>query len=282
MTNIDDIAVLTSENVRLNYTLAGMGSRIAAFLLDTVIIVLLFTTVTMIFMSIDPNVASLEQIESEGISLLRALYYFISFGILWGYYFLFEWLNMGQTPGKQLTGIRVATSEGAPVTVMHCAVRNLLRAIDMGLAVFGLTFFIMIFTPRYQRLGDLVAGTVVVKRRRLSYDELLNAARAADQAASFAMDQAAKKSAAAPSGVFGQSVDGLRIRIDESEQLLIEKFMQRRFTLPPDVRANLARDLASRIRSRMPGDTLGQMPDEAVLEAALAANVRPGVKLNSG
>jgi len=274
MPNIDDIAVLTSENVRLNYSLAGMGSRVVAFLLDSIIVVLTMGGVTVIFLAIDPATVNFAEIESTAQSFLGMIFIILIFLIIWGYYFFFEWLNWGQTPGKSALGIRVASADGAPAGVTACAIRNIVRVIDLMLAGVGVTFFVMIFTPRYQRLGDLAAGTVVVKRRQLSFDTVLNAARSADQAAFYAQQEAAARAQTMYRPGSNITETNLKIRIDDSERVLIEKFIERRHMLPVDVRRKLARDLAARIRSRLPGDALGHLDDEPFLETALATNPR--------
>jgi len=271
MSSIDDIAVLTSENVRLNYTLAGMGSRIAAFLADAGIIILSALAVTFIFMSFSASFEDIIGMTREGISLVSALYIMCMFLLLWGYHFFFEWINWGQTPGKQLLGIRVAAADGGPADILACALRNVIRILDLGLAVVGVTFFVMIFTPRYQRLGDLAAGTVVVKRRRLSFEEVLYAARMSDRRA----ESIAAAAAASMERTDRADSSGLRIRIDDSERALLQRFMERRHALPPDVRHKLANDLARRIRARVPGDAIGDLPDERIIETALALNSNP-------
>jgi len=274
MANIDNIAVLTSENVRLNYSLAGMGTRVLAFLADAFIVGLTWFAAEIIFRVIDPNVGSLTNIGSGSQSMLTGIYYITIFLIIWGYFFFFEWINWGQTPGKSMLGIRVASADGGPAGIMACAIRNILRMIDIAFAALGITFFILIFTPKYQRLGDLAAGTVVVRRRRLEFDEVLNAARSSDQAQAYAAQEAAKRMQGQRQPGFGPVETGVRIRIEDSERVLIEKFMERRVALPADVRKKLARDLAGRIRSRLPGDALGQLTDEQVLETAIASNPR--------
>ena len=244
MTTIDDIAVLTSENVRLNYTLAGMGSRVAAFLADNVIIGLATVGLLFLFSLLGMNPDEFAQMDPGALSLISAIFIITITILQWGYYFLFEWLNWGQTPGKQLLGIRVGMADGAPVDLVASALRNLIRFADLFLAAIGVTFFIMIFTPRYQRLGDLVAGTVVIKRRKLTFDDVLNASRERDRVA-----------ASRPKSI--ETAPGTsRLRISDAEKALVARFMERRESLPKDVRMNLARDLASRLRTHLAGSGL--------------------------
>jgi len=266
MATIDDIAVLTSENVRLNYTLTGMGSRISAFLADSVILVLLFIAITSLFMLAGMSFSAIENIGMGGFSLLEALYIILVAVLYWGYYFLFEWINWGQTPGKQLLGIRVSAADGAPADMVQCALRNLIRIIDLILAGFGVTFFIMIFTPRYQRIGDLVAGTVVVKRRRMVYDDVINAARESDKIA----ERAKRAATVTVRGAERQAdaINGpIKMKIDDSERVLLRKFVERRESLPTNVRNTLVKDLARRIREKSPGEAITSLSDEQLIDA---------------
>jgi hypothetical protein len=144
-------------------------------------------------------------------------------------------------------------ADGAPVDLVACALRNLVRFADMFLAGIGVTFFIMIFTPRYQRLGDLVAGTVVIKRRRLTFDDVLNASREQDRVAASRPKQEES----------GPSVP--RLRISDAEKTLIGRFLERRNSLPLDVRTNLAKDLAIRLRANMAGSELAELSDEDLI-----------------
>ena len=114
MAPIDDIAVLTSENVRLTYTLAGMGSRFAAFLADSLIIGLLMVAVTFLFFMFGLSFDEFGEINMGQMSIITAIYIVVMTFLLWGYYFFFEWINWGQTPGKQLVGVRVSMADGAP------------------------------------------------------------------------------------------------------------------------------------------------------------------------
>jgi len=257
MAKNDDIAVLTSENVRLTYTLAGLGSRIVSFIIDVIIIGLIGFVVTWIFIRTGFDLMELGEVDVENMSMLAAIYIGAMTLLFWGYFFLFEWINWGQTPGKMVMNIRVSMADGAPVETVACAVRNVIRIVDLFLAAVGITIFIMIFTPRYQRLGDLAAGTVVVRRRSLSFDEILNAARESDRALELALKT--------------RRNGNMRIRISDTEKTLLEKFIARREALPPKVRKQLAGDFAGKLRSRDPSDELGEMDDEEVIEAVLAS-----------
>ena len=151
----------------------------------------------------------------------------IAFVLYAGYYALFEIFWNGQTPGKRLVRIRVIGDSGRPITVYEALIRNLLRVVDQfpGLYVVGI---ISVFvTARNQRLGDVVAGTVVVHEKAMQ-----------EVQPDFAAGTVA--STASP---------GPQISSDELE--LIERFLQRRYDLSPEVRQQSAEQIATRLRARL-------------------------------
>jgi uncharacterized RDD family membrane protein YckC len=261
MTASDRIAVLTSENVRLSYTLAGLGSRMTAFIIDSILITLGIFGISIIFyLGGSIRFSDFEDI-SKGMSVALAIYIAVTTFLIWGYYFFFEWINWGQTPGKQIMGLRVAMADGAPADIGACAVRNVIRIVDNALAAVGITIFIMIFTPRYQRLGDIAAGTVVVRRRRLTIDEVISASRAADK----------KISSQLESDETARSLS--KIKITEAEINLIVRFLTRRDSLPGHLRSKFAKDSADRLRSRITDEEIKSLDDEDLLQKI--SNINP-------
>ena len=107
-------------------------------------------------------------LRAKGLGLLTylavALLFLLFFVIWWFYGVLFETFMNGQTPGKYVLGLRVLTDSGQPIDGMQATLRNLLRAADLLLPLLGL--FVMSLNRKYQRLGDLVAGTIVVVEER--------------------------------------------------------------------------------------------------------------------
>ena len=86
----------------------------------------------------------------------------VSFVVIWGYDTLFETFNSGQTPGKKRLSIRVVSESGGGLSFRMAAIRNLLRIVDEGTLFLGALFSIAA-SPRNQRLGDMAAGTLVVR-----------------------------------------------------------------------------------------------------------------------
>jgi uncharacterized RDD family membrane protein YckC len=163
--------VMTTEKVPFTYRVAGLGSRLLAWLVDSLLIVL----TSMLFFAAG---MTLEASKKEGLGIAVMLVLLFSFHTL--YYWLFEWLWHGQTPGKRLLGIRVIQMQGTAVSFLQAGVRNLLRFVDgmpgplqfpaMGIFMmafglpgsYALGFVVAACNREQRRLGDLAAGTLVV------------------------------------------------------------------------------------------------------------------------
>jgi len=153
------IEVLTPENIAFAYRLAGPFRRLPAYLIDiavrTAFVILLFLILTFVF-----GLAGLAGL-GVGLSLV------VWFALEWFYGGLFETFWNGQTPGKRLLGLRVLSIDGEPVNGFQAVLRNVLRSVDAMPAVFLVpTYHVGLLAAggnrRFQRLGDLAAGTMVV------------------------------------------------------------------------------------------------------------------------
>lgn len=162
----------TPENISLTYTLAGLGSRFAAAMFDT--IVLIFIMLLLVFFFILIVAPQVDRISESAASIIVAVWAILTLVLFWGYYIGFELFWNGQTPGKRMLSIRVLRSTGYPATLADVLVRNFVRIIDMLPPVsYGIGVIAVMVTPRGQRLGDLAAGTVVVKdQKRIRLEDL--------------------------------------------------------------------------------------------------------------
>ncbi|HEY3330260.1 MAG TPA: RDD family protein [Capsulimonadaceae bacterium] len=165
-----EILITTPENIAIEYELAGLGSRAAAYFIDTffkIVVWLVIGLAGVIFMLI-ANLAGWKELVGIVGTLgdfLYAAYMIIGFLILWGYGIYFEIKWNGQTPGKRQVGLRVIREGGYPLNVFGAVIRNLLWVVDF-LPMLFFTGIVSILASRdYQRLGDLVGGTLVVKQR---------------------------------------------------------------------------------------------------------------------
>ena len=156
------LEVETPDHVVLRYDLAGGGNRGFAALVDFVIAALIFAGASWAFsnMSVTTPVAN----PFFGVAVM------LTFLIAWSYFVLLEWLWQGQTIGKRLYGLRVIRDDGAPAGFVAVFIRNLLRIVDFLPAFYGLGLLTVVVTSRSQRLGDIAAGTYVVRAPRPQLD----------------------------------------------------------------------------------------------------------------
>jgi uncharacterized RDD family membrane protein YckC len=238
----DRISIPTPEGVELELVLAGLGSRLLAALADTLVQgAVLFALVLL------GAGAGLTGDTAGGI--FQMLLVVAMFLTLFGYHVIFETLASGRTPGKRWAGLRVVRQGGEPPGFLAAVVRNLLRLIDMIPGFYAVGALAVLLTRRHQRLGDLAAGTLVVRERRAP----LLALSATD-------DWAAADRYAA------WDVSG----ITQSEVATVRRFLERRAGLDPAARLRLARELTSRLRPRVPGAP-DWSSDEEFLQALAAA-----------
>jgi len=152
------LEIETPEHVTLDYEIAGIGSRAAAALLD--MLLLLGIGLASFLLLLVLNRVGL----SPG-RLASALLMMIAFAGWYGYFTFFEGLRNGQTPGKRALGLRVVSDTGHAVSIGAAAVRNLLRIADFLPPPYLSGALLVALHPRAKRIGDLVAGTVVVRDR---------------------------------------------------------------------------------------------------------------------
>jgi uncharacterized RDD family membrane protein YckC len=158
------LVIETPERVPLHFALASIGNRFLACAIDHAIqsvalglIVLITFTLANVSLIVELSSAS-KWVYAAGIILV--------FLVFAGYFAFFEWVWSGQTPGKRWLKLRVIREDGRPITFWEASVRNLVRSLDMLPAPFYAVGLISVFyTTRDQRLGDMVAGTVVVRER---------------------------------------------------------------------------------------------------------------------
>ena len=214
------LEVETADHVVLRYDLAGGGNRGFAALIDFVIATLIFIGAFFMFSLFAGVVGFQGAAPYFGIAAL------LTFTIAWSYFILLEWLGNGQTIGKRIFGLRVIADDGAPAGFTAVLVRNLLRMVDFLPGFYGFGLLAIVVSSRSQRLGDLAAGTFVVRapRPQLDYFSLRTVT---------------------PLGA-GAHVE-TRIMPGEAQRL-VREFVAREAQLAPDHRARVAKQLAERLR----------------------------------
>lgn len=140
--------VETPEGISLRLRSAGVLPRAAAWAVDFAVRLAVVWVFSILFAVLG----------EAGIGL----YLIALFAVFWLYPVLFEVLRDGQTIGKKALGLRVVNSNGTPVTWIASIVRNLMRTVDMMPLLYGFGFVAGLIDPRGRRLGDMVAGTLVI------------------------------------------------------------------------------------------------------------------------
>jgi uncharacterized RDD family membrane protein YckC len=152
------LRIRTPEGVVFSLLLAGPVSRSMAWLMD----------VCIVYGAMFATVQAARRYGLVGSDAGEAMVGIAVFVIDIGYFILFEWMWRGRTVGKRLLGLRVADAEGLHLRFRQVLIRNLLRFVDRLPFFYLLGGAMCFFNRRFQRLGDLAAGTVVVRRAPLA------------------------------------------------------------------------------------------------------------------
>jgi uncharacterized membrane protein SpoIIM required for sporulation/uncharacterized RDD family membrane protein YckC len=208
--------------VEVRFELAGLGSRAAAALTDLVLVSLLLVPLQIV-----TDQLGLETALGRWASAL--LYLLLSFA-LFAYYILFEGLNRGRTPGKILLGIRVVMDTGRPITPAAAALRNLVRAAEYAALLLPAALTMLLHRSN-KRLGDLAAGTIVVR------------------------DHATEWRLAPPARAGEELVEVGPPELSEEEFRLLDRLLARLSDLTPEVQVRMTVELARRFETRVPRRT---------------------------
>jgi uncharacterized RDD family membrane protein YckC len=163
----DQLSIDTPELVAIEMPLAGIGSRFIALLVDYIIWIVALLLLILIAYLVLPAINAFSGLSAQW---TEAIVIFLVFLFNWGYFTLFEAFWNGRTPGKRVAKIRVIHRTGRPIGLLESMARNLIRCVDMQPGIFIINLYAvgvitMFVTKNHQRLGDLVAGTLVVRDR---------------------------------------------------------------------------------------------------------------------
>lgn len=165
------ITLQTPESVEIDFQLAGIGNRAYALVIDYIVLGFTISLFILIWSAFAFKISDLWSRSRNDIGLwLIAILLIILFSIYVGYFVFFETLWQGQTPGKRYVKIRVICSDGKPIGLAQATLRSLLRPIDELLC---LGMLLIILSNQEKRLGDLLAGTLVVQEESQSSSKKL-------------------------------------------------------------------------------------------------------------
>jgi uncharacterized RDD family membrane protein YckC len=151
------ITIVTPSNIEVEYRLAGAGSRLAAFLLDFFVQMVLIIAAGIVLLWWLDRVIMGNTYAPSG-EVLGAFMVF-SFAVQFGYFVICEMVLEGQSFGKRVFGLRVIRENGLPLEFWQSLVRGLLRT-SLDMMYIGL--FVILFSRKHKRLGDMAAGTIVI------------------------------------------------------------------------------------------------------------------------
>jgi uncharacterized RDD family membrane protein YckC len=246
----DELVIETPERVELHYALASVGNRFLAAGIDHLIQI----TVIVIILVAAGALSDWQLFSAMGM-WTAALTVLALFAVYWGYFVVFETLWSGQTPGKKIMRLRVVREDGRPVRFFEVFVRNLLRvAIDIQpMPSYAIGVVSIIFSSRSKRVGDFVAGTVVVKERATEAPSLNDIIKVSEI-------EAQRIERATPA-LFAADTR----RLSEQELRAVKTFLKRRFELQEPNRSALATRIAQPISAKLGAPTDG-LSAEALLE----------------
>ena len=233
--------VVTPEAVPLELETANIGSRCLAVMIDWLI---QGTTLFALIVGFTALVGATNT--HVGVGIAAAFFFLLTFIVLWGYPTVMETLWRGRTIGKAALGLRVITVEGAPVRFRHAAIRATLGLVDFILTSGAGAVISVLLTPRSQRLGDLVAGTVVLRERT---------GLRAPVAVEFPVPQGLE--------AYAQTLDVARLTGDDYRAA--RTFLLRAGSLAPAVRYDLALRIAEPVAERVQPAPPAGVPPEAFL-----------------
>jgi len=225
-----EIIIETPEKIRFSYRIAEIGSRIAAYMIDQLIQVIV--TLTILWLLVGFAITSLRDMTF----ITAAFLMIITFLMRWFYYVLFELIMEGQSPGKKLMRIRVIRDNGDSLDFETIIFRNFLRIVDDFPMIPLLGGFISLIDPRGRRLGDLVANTIVVKEihyRLFLPDFHVNLNR---------IDP-------------NQELVPIKRKLNENELYIIRRFLNDYHKLPVTRGDELAWDLARQVQEKIGTET---------------------------
>lgn len=245
----DELVIETPERVELHYVLANVGNRFLAAAIDHIIQII----VAVIIVLIAGSLTDWSLFDGVG-GWTTALAVLALFALYWGYFVVFETIWSGQTPGKRIMRLRVVREDGRPVRFFEVFVRNLIRLVLDTQPAFSYAVGVIsvIFSPRSKRLGDFVAGTVVVKERATEAPSLDEIIKISD------IEQQRTERAASSIPVNPRALTDTEVRA-------IETFLKRRFEIAEPNRTALAVRIAQPIAIKL-GIPYQQHSPETLLE----------------
>jgi uncharacterized RDD family membrane protein YckC len=227
--SFDRLDIDTPEQIPLELPLAGIGSRFLALVIDSLLQGVCILAIVIIGAIASAGysgfVSGAGRFFSQTVGAITLIV--VPFCLYWGYFAFFEIWWQGTTPGKRVAGIRVIQQTGRPITATECLGRNLMRGVDILPGFYGVGLIAMMCNAENRRLGDYVAGTIVV------HDKVME---------TVSPSWGEKKDAEPPQ-------PELRKLIPD-DLVLIETYLNRRYEIDPPVRFTTAQRIVNLIEEK--------------------------------
>jgi len=245
--------------VAIEFPLAGIGSRFIALLVDTLLWLVGLLVLGILFWIFQPALKAFDKLSYQWVV---AILIFVVFLFNWGYFTLFEAFWNGRTPGKKIAKIRVIQQTGRPIGLMESMARNFVRYIDQIPSFYAVGVITMFITKQHQRLGDLAAGTLVVRDQEQDTPLWSESGSRTFTAASFTPRTAPVE----PHMLVSLPATGIA-RLTSVDLEVLEGFFARRLDMPLTVRQELAERITQAIRSKSGLEQPPGVSPETFLEA---------------
>jgi len=241
MSSSDKLIIETPEQTSLEFPLAGVGSRFLAMVEDSAIQFIVAAVLVIAAALILPVTSLFGSLGPQWLGAILILAFFV---ISSGYFAFFEAIWNGQTPGKRHVGLRVMKDDGRPISVYDSVGRNLVRIVDQMPGVYAVGAVSILLSKQSKRLGDYVAGTVVV------YEKTMEGVRPFQET---------------PAAGSLPTYDTSRLTVEEFQ--MIETYLNRRDSFEPGVRTSMAQQISNRIGEKLGVRVYGWPKTEHFLEA---------------
>lgn len=236
----EELVVATPERVSFDYQVAGMGTRAIAQILDLLIVAGILVAVSFLALAF-------ALVQANTIATLILV--IGSFVVIFGYFWLSEGLWSGQTVGKKVFRLRAVGDRGEPLTFAQSAIRNIVRIVDFLPYGYGVGTIVLFANGKGKRLGDLAAGTIVVKDSdSVALWQLAGGRATYPPPAPGAAGSAAVVQAAAPAS----AAEVLLRRLDPELRRFVSSYARRRADLPIELRAQLAAQVQPGLQRALP------------------------------
>lgn len=247
-----DVSVATPERVALSLPVAGVGTRALAYLVD---LALIFGGWIVLYFGLTLLVSDILGLFQGLSGLVQSVLVISVFAVQWIYWTASEVAMNGQTVGKRVVKIRVVREDGSPVGFFESAARNLCRAVDFLPVGYAVGVITMLLNRQNRRLGDLLAGTLLIREQQINLDRYIADATIVDAAL-------VEPSSTSPS-------------LSAADVELILSYLERSPGFLPDARARLARKLFDRFGADLPpSERVGVSADIGSIERFLRARAQ--------